>query len=108
MITGLAYSVEDSISNRFRNIFDSKEAILAAITSPKFKLQWIDTHRARKTITNKCLLMRCIDSLKKTNLLKMRVLHYKVEQNKVKQVRKKIIFMNSHQMTKVPSQMPWK
>ena len=43
MTTGLAFSLEDSIKNRFENIFDSKAAILAAITLPKFKLRWVDT-----------------------------------------------------------------
>jgi len=34
MTTGLAYFIEESIKNRFRDIFDSKDAILAAITLP--------------------------------------------------------------------------
>ena len=43
MTTGLAVSIENAIKQRFRSIFDSKEAILAAITLPKFKLQWVET-----------------------------------------------------------------
>ena len=43
MTTGLAVSIEGAIKHRFRTIFDSKEAILAAITLPKFKLRWVET-----------------------------------------------------------------
>ena len=42
-MTRLAYAVESSIRRRFQHIFDSKDAIIAAITSPKFKLKWVDS-----------------------------------------------------------------
>ena len=42
MTTGLAYAVDSAIKERFANIFDSKDAIIAAVTSPKFKLKWIE------------------------------------------------------------------
>ena len=42
MTTGLAYAIDSTIKERFANIFDSKDAIIAAVTSPKFKLKWID------------------------------------------------------------------
>ena len=42
MTTGLAYAVDSAIKKRFANIFDSKDAIIAAVTSPKFKLKWIE------------------------------------------------------------------
>ena len=43
MTTGLAHAVESSIKRRFHHIFDSKDAINAALTSPKFKLKWVDS-----------------------------------------------------------------
>ena len=43
MTTGLARVVESSIKRRFHHIFDSKDAIIAALTSPKFKLKWVDS-----------------------------------------------------------------
>ena len=47
MTTGLAYAVESSIKRRFSHIFDSKVAIIAALTSPKFKLKWVDTQEKK-------------------------------------------------------------
>lgn len=41
--TGLAYAIESSIKRRFENVFDSKEAIIAALVSPKFKTKWVDS-----------------------------------------------------------------
>ena len=43
MTAGLAVSIEGAIKRRFRIIFDSKEAILAAITLPKLNLRWVET-----------------------------------------------------------------
>ena len=42
MTTGLAYAIDSAIKEQFANIFDSKDAIIAAVTSPKFKLKWIE------------------------------------------------------------------
>ena len=42
MTTGLAYTVEDSIKRRFSAVFDSKNAIISAMTLPKFKLKWVE------------------------------------------------------------------
>lgn len=47
MTTGLAYAVESSIKKRFSHIFDSKNAIIAALTSPKFKLKWVDSQELK-------------------------------------------------------------
>ena len=42
MTTGLVHAVEDSIKQRFSGIFDSKNAIISAMTLPKFKLKWVE------------------------------------------------------------------
>ena len=42
MITGLAYAAEDSIIRHFSAVFDSKNAIISAMTLPKFKLKWVE------------------------------------------------------------------
>lgn len=41
--TGLAYAIESAIKRRFDDIFESKEAIIAALVSPKFKVKWVDS-----------------------------------------------------------------
>ena len=40
--TRLVYAIESSIKRRFSHVFDSKEAIIAAHASPKFKVKWVD------------------------------------------------------------------
>ena len=47
MTTGLAYAIDSAIKERFANIFDSKDAIIAAVTSPKFKLKWIESQEKK-------------------------------------------------------------
>ena len=42
MTIGLVGLIESSIKRRFQCIFESKNAIIAAISLPKFKLRWID------------------------------------------------------------------
>ena len=37
MTTGLAFSLEDAINQHFEKVLDSKDAIISAITLPKFK-----------------------------------------------------------------------
>ena len=39
---GLAICIEDSIQQRFRRVFESRDAILSAISHPKFKLKWVE------------------------------------------------------------------
>ena len=50
--TGLAYATESSIKRRFSHIFDCKDAIIAALASPKFKVKWVDSQEKRMP-TNK-------------------------------------------------------
>ena len=42
MTLGLAVCIEDSIKRRFNRVFESKNAILAAVSMPKFKLKWVE------------------------------------------------------------------
>ena len=39
MTTGLAFSIENAINQRFEKVFYSKDTIISAITLPKFKLK---------------------------------------------------------------------
>ena len=39
---GLAVCIEDSIKRCFSRVFDSKDAIIAAVSIPKFKLKWVE------------------------------------------------------------------
>ena len=101
MTTGLTFSIEEAIKHRFRSIFDSKEAILAAITLPKFKLRWVET-QSKKDCYKQMLIDEMCLFVEKINLwLKMRMMQCKVEKSKVELTREKIIFMTFHQMTKV-------
>ena len=52
MTTGLAQTVQNAIEKRFSHIFDSKDAIIAAVTSPKFKLKWVES-KEQRTLTGK-------------------------------------------------------
>ena len=49
MTTGLAQTVQSAIVKQFSNIFDSKDAIIAAVTSPKFKLKWVESQEQKDT-----------------------------------------------------------
>ena len=49
MTTDLAQTVQSAIVKRFSNIFDSKDAIIAAVTSPKFKLKWVESQEQKDT-----------------------------------------------------------
>jgi len=42
MTTRLAFCLEDAIKRRFEKVLDSKDAIISAITLPKFKLKWVE------------------------------------------------------------------
>ena len=43
MTAGFAFAIESSIKRRFSHIFDAKDAIIAALTLPKFKVKWVDS-----------------------------------------------------------------
>ena len=47
MTIGLVYAVESSIKKRFSHIFNSKDAIIATLTSPKFKLKWVESQEQK-------------------------------------------------------------
>ena len=47
MTTRLAYAIESSIKRRISHIFDSKDAIIAALASPKFKVKWVDSQEKK-------------------------------------------------------------
>ena len=49
MTTGLAETVESAIKKQFNHIFDSKEAVIAPVTSPKFKLKWLESQEKKET-----------------------------------------------------------
>ena len=44
---GLAYAIESSIKKRFINTLDFKEAIIAALVLPKFKMKWVDSQETK-------------------------------------------------------------
>jgi len=54
--TRLVDTVE-SVIRRFSHVFESRDAIIAAVTSPKYKLKWVESQE--KTVTNKCFLKKC-------------------------------------------------
>lgn len=49
--TGLALSLEDAINRRFEKVLDSKDAIISAITLPKFKLKWVESQAKKDHYT---------------------------------------------------------
>lgn len=51
MTTGLAFSLEDAINRRFEKVLDSKDAIISAITLPKFKLKWVELQTKKDRYT---------------------------------------------------------
>lgn len=47
MTTGLVYAIESSVKRRFDHVFDTKDAIIAALTVPKFKVKWVDSQEKK-------------------------------------------------------------
>ena len=60
MSTGLAKTVESAIKKRFSHILDSKEAISAAVTSPKFKLKWVESQETKDTYKQMIIDELCV------------------------------------------------
>ena len=46
-IVGLVDSIDNAIRRRFSTQFDSHDAIIAAVTLPKFKLRWVEAQEKR-------------------------------------------------------------
>ena len=47
MTTGLVNAIDSAIKDRFANILDSQDAIIAAVTFPKFKLKWVESQEKK-------------------------------------------------------------
>lgn len=47
----MAFSLEDAIKRCFKKVLDSKDAIISAITLPKFKLKWVELQRKKDRYT---------------------------------------------------------
>ena len=43
MTIGLVGAVEDAIRHRFQRVFQNNNAIIAAVSVPKFKLKWVES-----------------------------------------------------------------
>ena len=43
MTIGLAGAIKDAIRRHFEKVFQNDKAISAAVTSPKFKLKWVES-----------------------------------------------------------------
>ena len=50
MTTGLPEAIVGAVRNRFAAIFNSKDALLAAVSLPKFKLHWVQEEDRRDQI----------------------------------------------------------
>ena len=46
-IVGLVDSIDSAIRQRFSALFDSHDAIIAAVASPKFKLKWVEAQERK-------------------------------------------------------------
>ena len=50
MTVGLAGCIEDAIRTRLQKVFNDDDAIIAAITVPKFKLKWVETQSKKRSV----------------------------------------------------------
>ena len=55
MTVGIAGAVEDTIRARFHKVFNDNNAVIAAITVPKFKLKWVKT-QSKKDLYKQMLI----------------------------------------------------
>ena len=49
MTTGIVDAIQASIETRFKNVFESRNAILATVTLPNFKLRWVNSQAEKDT-----------------------------------------------------------
>ena len=49
MTTGITQTVQNAIEKQFSHIFESKDAIIVAVASPKFKLKWVESGEQKDT-----------------------------------------------------------
>ena len=49
LTTGLTQAVNSAIEKWFSHILDSRDAIIAAVTSPQFKLKWVESQETKDT-----------------------------------------------------------
>ena len=54
---GLAGAIEDAIEHLFEKVFQNDNAILAAVTLPKFKLKWVESQN-KKDLYKQMLIQR--------------------------------------------------
>lgn len=58
ILCSLHYASFQAIKRRFAEVLESKDAVLAAVTLPRFKLHWLRT-QDRKDKAKACLLAEC-------------------------------------------------
>ena len=57
MTIGLAGAIEATIRHRFEKVFQNDDAILAAVTFPKFKLKWVEG-QSKKDLYKQMLIQK--------------------------------------------------
>ena len=58
MMVGLVTYIDSAIKQRFSQIFNSHDVIIAAAASPKFELRWVEKQEKKISI-GKCCLIKC-------------------------------------------------
>jgi len=57
MTIGLAGAIEDATRHRFKKVFQNDDAILTAVTLPKFKLKWVES-QSKKDLYKQMLIQK--------------------------------------------------